>query len=302
MAISRQSTYIIAPLIAVRYNRAPMLTQLSECRRALTPSSLGILLVPVVILALQLPLRGQLANGSLVVLQSADDYLVISADSKSLSAKSVSVHSCKVTALDNGLLYANAGYTSKASLYSHWDASDIARQHFRLLAKTPRHELIPKLAEAYAADIAARVEPDVTGHPAEGWPQELTTALFAGFDEDRRRVVIVASVHRTPTGVGHSTKAFPAIDDVYHVAIGEAAITQEFAAGKTLRSQSWQSSLTFQMTGFGIREKLITAAEKMVELTSQYQPSMVGGPIDTVVVSRTTGVAWVRRKPECRGR
>jgi hypothetical protein len=109
------------------------------------------------------------------------------------------------------------------------------------------------------------------------------------------------SVHRTPTGVGYSTKAFPAIDDVYHVAIGEANIAQEFADGKTSRSQSWENNLRFQMTGLGIREKLITAAEKMVELTEKYQPSMVGGPIDTVVVSRTSGVEWIRRKPECRG-
>lgn len=244
-------------------------------------------------------LRGQLNTGSIVVVQSEGDYFVIAADSKSLSAKGVSLQRCKVIALDSRLIYANTGYTSNGRLHIGWDASDIARHHFRLLEKTPRNELIPKLAEAYGADIAARLRPDVVGHPEEGWPQVLTTSIFAGFDEAHRRVGIEVSIHRTTLGVSYSTKSFPTGDAPFADVIGETAIAQEFGEGRTLRAQSWKTSLASQVTGLGTRERLVAVGEKIVELTTKYQPSMVGGPIDTVVISRTTGVEWVRRKPEC---
>src|SRR5512146_2760990 len=108
---------------------------------------------------------GQLSIGSIAVLNSADDYLVIAADSKNLSAKGVSLHRCKVEALDDHLVFANTGYGSYEGVRGKWDAATLARQHYRQLAKAPRHELISALAEAYGADLAARLEPDVMAHP-----------------------------------------------------------------------------------------------------------------------------------------
>jgi hypothetical protein len=248
--------------------------------------------------------NGQLSFGSIVVLQSADDYLIIAADSKNLSAKGVSLHSCKVDDLDDQLVFANTGYGNYAGVRGRWDAVAVARQHYHLVAKAPRHELIPALAEAYGADIAAKLEPDVKAHPEEGWPQILVTALFAGFDENRQRVVIEVSVHQIQRdgagGVGYSTKRLPASDAVYAEVLGETSVAQEFAEGKTLRSQSWRSGLDFQVTAHGMKDRLISGAEKIVELTATYQPSVVGGAIDSVVVSRKTGVEWIHRKPECR--
>ncbi len=245
---------------------------------------------------------GQLSFGSIAVLQSADDYLVIAADSKNLSAQGVSLHRCKVDALDNQLIFANTGYRTYAGVRGKWDAVALARQHYHQLAKAPRHELISALAEAYGADLAAKLEPDVKAHPEEGWPQILGTALFAGFDEKRQRVVIEVNIHqvqRDGGGVGYSTKRLPASDAVYDEVVGETSIAEEFAAGRTLRSQSWRNGLDFQVKGLAVKERLIAGSEKVVELTATYQPSVVGGAIDTVLVSRKTGVEWIHRKPEC---
>jgi hypothetical protein len=247
---------------------------------------------------------GQLSIGSIAVLQSADDYLVIATDSKNLSAKGISLHSCKVDALDDQLVFANTGYGSYAGVRGKWDAAAVARQHYHLLANAPRHELISALAEAYGADLAAKLEPDVKGHPEEGWPQSLVTAIFAGFDEKRQRVVIEVNIHQLQRdgagrAVGYSTKRFPASDAAFAEVIGETAIAQEFAAGRTLRSQSWRNGLDFEVKGLGVQDRLVAGAEKIVELTATYQPSLVGGAIDTVLVSRKTGVKWIHRKPEC---
>jgi hypothetical protein len=246
---------------------------------------------------------GQLSFGSIAVLQSAGDYLVIAADSENRSAKGVSLHRCKVDALDDQLVFANTGYGSYAGVRGKWDAVAVARQHYHQLAKAPRHELISALAEAYGADLAAKLGPDVKAHPEEGWPQMLVTALFAGFDENRQRVVIELIVHQVQRdgagGIGYSTKRLPASDAVYAEVVGETSIAEEFAAGRTLRSQSWRNGLNFQVKGLGVKERLIAGAEKIVELTAAYQPSVVGGAIDTVLVSRKTGVEWIHRKPEC---
>ena len=113
---------------------------------------------------------------------------------------------------------------------------------------------------------------------------------------------IEVKVHQVRTGgggLGYSTKHFPASDTPYAEIMGETSIAEEFAEGKTLRSQSWRNGLNFQVQGLGVRERLIAGAENMVELTARYEPAVVGGAVDTVLVSRKTGVVWIRRKPEC---
>ena len=246
--------------------------------------------------------RAQLSFGSIAVLQSADDYLVVAADSKNLSAKGVSLHRCKVDALDEQLVFTSTGYGSYDGVRGKWDAITLAKQHYRQFAKAPRHELISSLAEAYGADLVAKLQPDVKAHPEEGWPQTLVTALFAGFDERRQRVVIEVNVHqvrRAKGGVEYSIRRFPASDAAYAEIMGETSIAEEFAAGRTLRSQSWRNGLDFQVQGLGVKERLIAGAEYMVELTARYQPTVVGGAVDTVLVSRKTGVVWIHHKPEC---
>ena len=247
----------------------------------------------------------QTSFGSIAVLQSADDYLVVAADSKNLSAKGVSLRKCKIHALDPQLVFANTGYGSYEGVRGKWDAIALARQHYNQFAKAPRHELIPAVAEAYGADVAAKLSPDVSAHSEEGWPQTLVTALFAGFDENRERVVIEVNVHqmrRNGSAVGYSTKRLPASDAVYAEVVGETSIAEEFAAGRTLRAQAWRNGLNFQVQGLGVKDRLIVGAEKIVELTARYQPSLVGGAVDTVLLSRKTGVVWIHRKPECASR
>jgi hypothetical protein len=280
-----------------------MLERLLGWSRSDSLHVLETLLVAATVLLTPTDVSAQLVAGSIAVLQSADDYLVIAADSKSLSRKGVFLHRCKIVVLDDQLVYAGTGYTSYEGVRGTWDASAIAMQHYRLLAKTPRHELIRKLAEAYGASLSARLDPDVSSHPEEGWPLKLTTALFAGFDENRRRVVVEITVYQKPSNgirtVGYSARLFPESDAAYAVVIGETAVAQELAEGRTLRSQSWRKGLDLDTNGLGVKERLIAGAEKVVELTATYQPSLVGGSIDTVLISRNTGVQWIRRKLEC---
>jgi hypothetical protein len=57
-----------------------------------------------------------------------------------------------------------------------------------------------------------------------------------------------------------------------------------------LRSQSWRTGMAFQTAGLGLKEQMIQGAGEIVVLTEQYDPTLVGGPIDTVVISRTASL------------
>jgi hypothetical protein len=278
-----------------------MFEQLLRYPRGISPAAPKLVLVAATLLLMPMAPSGHLVTGSLVVLNSSDDYIAIAADGKGVSQKGASYDRCKIVALDNRLIYTATGYTSRADgsqIGGTWVASALAKQMYRSLAKNPRHELIPKLAEALGASLASRLNQSVEAHPQEAWPPVLVTALFAGFDENGKRIIIQVDAMRTDERhVGYTARLVP--DDVHAVLSGETAVAEEYTAGRTTRSQSWQKSMAFENAGLGVREQLIHGAEKIVTLTEQYDPTLVGGPIDTVVISREAGVIWIHRKPEC---
>jgi hypothetical protein len=134
-----------------------MLKQFLACSRSYSQVALKILLVGATVLLMPTARSGQLVTGSIVVLQSVGDYLVIAADSKGVSQKGASYDRCKIVALDNRLVYAATGHTSRADasqIVGTWGASAVARQAYLSLAKNPEHELIPKLADSFGASLA----------------------------------------------------------------------------------------------------------------------------------------------------
>lgn len=246
----------------------------------------------------------QLVRGSIAVLQSGGDDIVIAADSKGFSRAGISLHRCKIFVLDDKLVAAATGYTSRNYPGSSWEASEIAMQEYRSLAKMPRHELIPKLAEAFGANLATRLGSSVEAHPREGWPSLMAGVLFAGFDENRQRVIIEVTVKKktingVDRGAEYTTRTFPAGDSVFAEVVGETAVAEEFVAGTTQRSQAWRSGMALKTSGLDTQNRLVVGAEEIVELTERYTPQLVGGPIDVVLLNRKSGMKWIRRKPGC---
>lgn len=253
------------------------------------------------------PVRAQFVHGSIAVLQSGGDDIIIAADSLGLSRSGVSLHRCKISVLDDQLVIAATGYTSRkdaSGIGTSWEASELARQEYQSLAKIPRHQLIPKLAQTFGADLAGRLGDSVKTHPKEGWPSLMAGILFAGFDENQQRVIIEVTVRKKTVngvdrGAEYTTKTLPAGDSIFAEIVGETSIAEEFVAGKTQRSQSWRSEMALKTSGLNTENSLEVGAEEIVELTGRYAPQLVGGPTDLVLVKRKAGVKWLRRKPEC---
>ena len=81
--------------------------------------------------------------------------------------------------------------------------------------------------------------------------------------------------------------------------LGDTAIAQELAAGRSQRAQEWRSAMLLQPPGQSLKDSLIVGSESVAEWTAKYDPGSVGGPIDVILVTRKHGVTWVRRKQSC---
>jgi hypothetical protein len=276
-----------------------------------------MLRIALLVLSLALPstLRAQYVSGSVVVLEDGGDYIVIAADSLRLGPGpgQVSHAACKIVKLNDQIVFAASGLTGRPGIAKTpgsdtWNVKDIARQEYTALRKKRVDQLIQKLAAGYGQRLSdlinhdLRLEPDgplmtyLSEHGGGG------AALFAGFDEQHQRVIVEVTVGiQGPgaRGVGYTTKLRPNDDAGGTEVLGDTAIAQELAAGRTQRAQEWRSAMLLQPPGLSLKDKLLVGAESVAEWTAKYDPDHVGGPIDVILVTRKRAVTWVRRKPEC---
>jgi hypothetical protein len=272
------------------------------------------------VLSLLLPssLWAQYVSGTVVVLEDGGDYIVIAADSLRLGpgAGQASHAACKIVKLSDQLVFATSGISgrpgvAKTPRSGTWDVYDIARQEYAVLADKHTDHLIQKLAAGYGERLAGRINEDLKMEPEGPLRSYLTkhgdegagAAVFAGFDEQHRRVIVEVRVGIQVPGdrvMGYAAKLLPGGDDTMEAeVVGDTTIAGELAAGRTERSRGWRSTISLRSTGLGLRDRLLFEAQYVAELTAQYDPDQAGGPTDVILVTRNQGVTWVRRKPTC---
>jgi hypothetical protein len=269
----------------------------------------------VLVLAPPSTLWAQYVSGSVVVLEEGGDYIVIAADSLRLGPRpgQVSNTACKIVKLSDQLVFAASGLSgrpgiTKAPGSDTWNANDIARQEYTAMGKKHNDQWIQKLAAAYGARLSGQINHDLRLEPDGPLMTYLAkhggggAAVFAGFDEQLQRVMVEVTVGiQGPSArvVGYTTKLLPNDDAGGTEVLGDTAIAQELAAGRTQRAQEWHSAMLLQPPGLSLKDRLLIGAESVAEWTAKYDPDLVGGPIDVILVTRKRGVTWVRRKPAC---
>ena len=251
-----------------------------------------------------------------MVLEDGGDYIVIAADSLSVGPHfgQVSHTACKIVKLSDQLVFAVSGIgaylgTANTSNLDKWDAKEIARREFFALVNKHSGHLIQKLAEAYGESLTDRINHDLKMEPSGPLRSYLAkqgryeAAVFAGFDEQHQRVIVEVSVGTWVTGdmAASTTKVLPGGADTMEAEVlGHNMIAGELAEGRTERSRGWRSAIKLRTTGLGLKDRMLFETEYVAELTAQYDPEHVGGPIDVILVTRKHGVTWVRRKSACR--
>ena len=269
----------------------------------------------VVSLALPSTLWAQYVHGTVVVLEDGGDYVAIATDSLRLGPGpgEVSHSACKIVVLSDQFVFVASGLSGRPAIAKSpgsrpWNVDDIAREEYTALGKERTDQWIQKVAAAYGERLSSQINQDLQFAPIPPLMDYLTkqggggaAAVFAGFDEKHQRVVVEVKVSIQVPGshVGYTTKLLPGDSTEGTEVVGDTAIAQELAAGRTERAREWRSALLLQPPGQSLKDRLLVAAESVAEWTAKYDPNQVGLPIDVILVTRNRGVTWVRRKTAC---
>lgn len=250
-----------------------------------------------------------------MAVEAAGDYIAVAADSLRLGPApgQVSHQACKIAKLSNQLVFAASGVSAYADVHktAHsdvWNAHQIAEQAYSALENKRPDHLIEKLAEIYGEQLSNKIN---DGLKRDHGGQLLSLfssreggaeAIFAGFDEQHHRVIVVVTVGVQVAGahvVGHSVKYLTGDESWETEVIGDTTIARELSSRKTERSQGWHNAILLRSTGLPLKDRLPFEVERIGQLTAENDPLYVGGPIDVILVTRQRGVTWVYRKPAC---
>ena len=257
-------------------------------------------------------------SGTLIVLNTSQDEIVVAADSRSYSVVAQFDNRCKITALGNQLIFAasgNTGYGPNDGRPLEWDSHTIARAVFLRLSRETATQPMPiGFAEAWGNEVKNKFQGDIERDGLEGVlfgaeGDTLTSAVFAGFDGDAP-LIVTASITYSISAKGHADVAF-AITDVFRrpkaVFMGRQDIADELFTGKTPRSLQWRQDLAMMRTPGD--DPIALPALEALRFSIEHYPLVniggkmlppIGGPIDAVRLSRANGIEWIQRKDNCR--
>ncbi len=252
------------------------------------------------------------SSGTVVILTSSENEIVVAADSRTHSGVSYVDSRCKITALGNKLIFAASGHTGFGPLSGPfiWDTHAIARQEFlRLTHKHTPQGLTLLLAKSWGklakkklkADLVRDREGTISGVTGN----TLSSALFASFEDDG---IWIVTVRLTYFYKGSSPHTNFMIDKVLRepksVQMGETDIANELLVGKTERALHWRQRVGAEI----VNDDLVFTATRLVQATIEYQSGkiirgqpvqVVGGRVDVVELKRNVGIRWHARKCNC---
>jgi hypothetical protein len=267
----------------------------------------------VFLAVLPLTALAQIEFGTLILLDSSPDEIVVAADSRAYSASTQFDNRCKITALGNQVIFAASGKTAlpSADARIEWDSHTIARDIFRRLRAKKTNQPMPmRLAKAWGRQVQKKLELDIQRDRKEtlsGVKDDLlTSALFAGFDQNAPYIVTgFITYGRAPNGSMYTHFSIGAVSRrAAAVQLGKTDIATELFAQKTERAIQWRKSLRIENADDRIAIPVISALQFSIEnyppidLGGRMVPAL-GGPIDAVRLTRTQGIQWIQRKPNC---
>jgi hypothetical protein len=259
----------------------------------------------------------QTESGSLIIVNASQDEIVVAADSRSYSAVAEFDDRCKITALDNQLIFAASGITAYGPTDGrplYWDSHAIAKEIFLHLSRQKATQPMPlRIAPTWGKEIKNKFKADLKRDGPKGVlfgaeGNTLTSAVFAGFYQGAPLIVTLAVRYITSTK-GH-TEVSDAITNVFRkpkaVQIGRVVIADELFAGKTPRAIQWRQQLAYTKApdGDSVALPAIDAVKfsidnyPLVNIGGKMLPPL-GGSIDAVRLRLGKGIDWIQRKTNC---
>lgn len=269
------------------------------------------------VFAIGLSTSAQIQSGSVAVVASSKDEIVIAADSRRITGDSYIDSACKIAALGNKLIFVAVGHTGfgPPNAPAIWDSQTLAHNEFiRLQRKHTADDLTLALAKAWGNATKIKVQEMFTKYGnaflvgLDG--NDITSAAFAGFAKTGEVSLLrsVISYQTTKTGL-LATSRF----DPIHIAPGEmqglgegdiaVKINSNTPEGVQLRQEAEADAKSGQWADptvfWPIEAVKLTVEHHVGKVINGRIISDVGGKTDAVSLLRSDGVHWIQRKDNC---
>jgi len=256
-----------------------------------------------------------------IIVGVAKDKIVVAADSReSTDAGVYGDKGCKITALNDKLIFGAAGLTKFLPIGGivGWDVVRDARAalaDIKIRDRDNPGDFMGRVASNFGARARTNISKSFPRNLIPGLVDNkvLVGGYFIGSDEVGNLTIFEVFVREKikdgSRGFGFTTtKIVASKEAIYFTNIGESDVFDEFVAGKSQRSLVWRQQIRTYARQHGIADIDMAEAMMLVDLTGSYGQEkvsdrstvqLVGGPTDAIELRRGKGVQWVQRKPNC---
>jgi len=263
--------------------------------------------------------NAQIESGTIVILGYSKQKVVIAADSRESDGQGAyRDEACKIASLNGKFIFTAAGRTKSIRHEILWDATREARAALaateRIAGEKPG-DFQDRIAANWGILLAKNIGENIQADDARSLTDDeiLVNGLLIGLDEVHRihisheilRARIIAAVPQIVIG---PVKVVNIPDTITFSGLSEDDIFAEFQAGKSDRSKKWQHQIPAYAKQHGIKDRDMVKAMLLVDLTGTYgkervpkNPAihLVGGKIDAVELTISSGIQWIQRKSQC---
>jgi hypothetical protein len=248
-------------------------------------------------------------TGTIIVFAVSDQYIAVAADSKMIEVNTGNVKSkCKITALGDKFIFANAGMKflqSSSRRELRWDADEQARNAFRLLSAGPVNnpDFTVQVAKEWVRSTKQEFTQMTLSDPVWFWNQVKDThirAFFGGFDSMGK--IGIVDVHidliRQVNNFVENIESYGEDANIIYFAIGETQIASEFILLKTDRAKKEYQRWKNTVRGKSQEEQASLRTIDLVRLCIKYPPpdNGIGPPIHALTLKSSGRVQWILGK------
>jgi hypothetical protein len=253
-------------------------------------------LLRIAVALTQIAIAHAQSTGTVVALDISQDKATVAADSRVMNYRNggYSDNQCKITTLDDKILFAFSGYSAADPRpgLPPWSAYNFARAAYSDIRNSPSADLPSSAAKAWTKLMLDQYQSDpAVPILAEGRPG-FAAGLFIGFKQDGSISVNVVLFVRVPS----LHVEMPHVHIPQLAVVGEVDIWAEYMERKTARSKAWHKKLEPLSPGQRVKE--------FVKLTEEFGTHTikgvrdVGGPINVAQITKD-GIVWLSKQPYC---
>lgn len=263
-------------------------------------------LLSAFLLSLVLPTR---CLGTIIIVEIGRDRIIVAADSREAEIRQATASddlACKITPLGTQAFFFNTGLADIQLGFSNKvvRAGDLAREVFTELQPVSGDYGLVRMT----AQWGERVREAMGHHVSQGNGQIITEAVFASADGQALRAYDLLIVQVVIPGAGNSqigvssTNLYDRSNSIALFGMEEVyGFVSEFLANRTPRAIAANKKFTEAFSATGDRDHEPNRLRSAIESAIEWAPAsrFIGGPVDVLVLDRTGGIRWVKRKANC---